>query len=115
MTSIVRPRCAVVKLAANPAGPSATFSERCLQTGPRPTPGRIPRKPDPAGAIEIATALAVPVDQFIYVGDSTIDMETARRAGMIPVGVAWGFQSRTDLDQNGAPTLIERPLELLDI
>ncbi len=75
----------------------------------------IPRKPDPAGALEIAAALAVPVDQFIYVGDSTIDMETARRAGMVPVGVTWGFQSRTELEQNGAPTLIEQPLELLDI
>jgi phosphoglycolate phosphatase len=75
----------------------------------------VPRKPDPAGALEIATALAVPVDQFIYVGDSTIDMETARRAGMIPVGVTWGFQSRAELEQNGAPTLIELPLELLDI
>jgi phosphoglycolate phosphatase len=75
----------------------------------------VPRKPDPAGALEIATALAVPVDQFIYVGDSTIDMETARRAGMVPVGVTWGFQSRTELEQNGAPTLIEQPLELLDL
>lgn len=75
----------------------------------------VPRKPDPAGALEIATALAVPVDQCIYAGDSTIDMETARRAGMVPIGVTWGFQSRTDLEQNGAPTLIERPLELLDI
>ncbi|HEX8203355.1 MAG TPA: HAD family hydrolase, partial [Isosphaeraceae bacterium] len=42
----------------------------------------IPRKPDPAGAWEIAGRLGLPTDRFLYVGDSAVDMETARRAGM---------------------------------
>jgi phosphoglycolate phosphatase len=75
----------------------------------------VPRKPDPAGANEIAVALAIPAEQFIYVGDSAIDMQTARRAGMLPVGVTWGFQSRDQLKQHGAKILIEQPLELLDL
>src|SRR3954466_1982336 len=42
----------------------------------------VPRKPDPAGALEIAGRLGVPVERFLYVGDTAVDMETARRAGM---------------------------------
>ena len=42
-------------------------------------------------------------------------METAQRAGMHPVGVAWGFRSVDELWAGGAEAVIERPGELLDI
>ena len=50
--------------------------------------------------------------EFLYVGDSDIDMQTARNAGMYPLGVTWGFRSREELVKNGAKALIDRPHEL---
>jgi len=73
----------------------------------------VPRKPDPAGALEIAGILDVPVDRCVFIGDTATDMQTALAAGMVPVGVLWGFRSREELRQAGARYLIERPAELL--
>lgn len=75
----------------------------------------IPPKPDPAGALEIAQALQLPPSQIAYLGDSSIDMQTAVRAGMYAVGAAWGFRSREELLASGAATIIERPHDLLTI
>jgi phosphoglycolate phosphatase len=74
-----------------------------------------PRKPDPAAALEIAHRLGIPVGQFLYVGDSAVDMETARRAGMRPVGVSWGFRPAEELWAAGAEAAIAHPAELLGI
>lgn len=75
----------------------------------------IPRKPDPAGAMEISRLLHVPPHDFLYVGDTSVDMETARRAGMTPVGVAWGFRPVEELLAAGASTILNDPGELLDL
>jgi phosphoglycolate phosphatase len=75
----------------------------------------VPRKPDPAGAMEIAQRLGVPAERFLYVGDTAVDMETARRAGMCPIGVAWGFRPVEELRSSGAAAVIERPAELLEL
>ena len=40
-------------------------------------------------------------------------MQTALRAGMVPIGVTWGFRSAEELQENGASALINRPCELL--
>jgi phosphoglycolate phosphatase len=74
-----------------------------------------PRKPDPAGAVEIAELLRIPPASFLFVGDSGIDMMTANAAGMHPVGALWGFRPEAELREAGAKTLIVKPLDLLDI
>lgn len=73
------------------------------------------RKPDPAGALEVAERLNIPRADFLYLGDSAIDMKTAIAAGMFPVGVLWGFRSAEELLENGARALIKRPLEILNL
>jgi phosphoglycolate phosphatase len=75
----------------------------------------IPRKPDPAGALAIARAMHVEPEQCIFVGDSNIDMQTALRAGMRPVGVLWGYQDRERLISGGAVDLLSDPLDLLSV
>ena len=75
----------------------------------------IPLKPDPAGAKEIAKCLNVPPSNFIYLGDTAIDMKTAVAAGMFPVGALWGFRTGKELRENGAQILIKRPQELLNL
>ncbi len=76
-----------------------------------------PRKPDPASALEIADLLAIEPASCLFVGDSAVDMRTARNAGMFPVGVTWGFQPEETLRAAGAGAIIDHPsglLELLD-
>lgn len=72
-----------------------------------------PRKPDPAGALALVAQLALPLADLLYVGDSGIDMETAKRAGIFAVGVLWGFRPAGELRAHGADALISHPLELL--
>ncbi len=75
----------------------------------------VPRKPDPAAAHEIARQLDVPPDKFVFLGDSAVDMQTARAAGMYAVGALWGFRSRAELLDSGAQAVIKRPAELIDV
>ena len=72
----------------------------------------IPRKPDPAGAIEIANILNIPLEECVYLGDTGTDMVTAKSAGMYAVGVLWGFRKADELIKNGADVLIKTPMEL---
>lgn len=71
-----------------------------------------PRKPDPAGALEISRIMRIEPYRCIFVGDSGIDMLTGLRSGMLPVGVLWGYQDRESLISNGADTLVSDPLEI---
>ena len=75
----------------------------------------LPLKPDPAGALEIVKCLDVPPSNFIYLGDTAIDMKTAVAAGMYPVGALWGFRTEKELLENGAQALIKRPQEILTL
>ncbi len=74
----------------------------------------VPPKPDPAGALEVAEGLKLLPSDFLYAGDTAIDMKTASAAGMFPLGVLWGFRTREELIENGAKALINHPLALLD-
>lgn len=73
----------------------------------------VPRKPDPTGALGIAEAMNLPPAAIALVGDSSVDIETAKNAGMIPIGVSWGFRGPGELGE--ALRVIEHPSELLGI
>jgi len=73
----------------------------------------VPGKPHPAGALAVAQDLGLRPGQIAFVGDSATDMKTARGAGMLPVGVLWGFRTADELTENGARHLIDRPDALL--
>jgi len=75
----------------------------------------IAKKPDPGGALAIARQLGLRPAEFLYVGDTATDMQTAVRAGMTPVGVLWGFRTADELVQHGARALIAHPSELLTL
>ena len=72
-------------------------------------------KPDPAGALAVAAEVGVPAERWIYVGDSDVDMLTARAAGFYAVGVAWGFRGRDELVAAGADVVVETPGEILGV
>ena len=74
----------------------------------------IPKKPDPAGALKIAAALGLKPEQFLYLGDTNTDMQTAISAGMFPIGALWGFRTASELEEAGARLMIKHPSEMLD-
>lgn len=75
----------------------------------------VPRKPDPQAALELAQVLGLPPGELAFVGDTAIDMKTAVSAGMLPVGVLWGFRGREELESAGAKHLLSKPAELLAV
>ncbi len=74
----------------------------------------IPRKPDPSAAIEIADILKIREEQILFVGDSCGDLKTAEAAGMVPVGVTWGY-GRLETTPGNGQTFINHPKELLSL
>ncbi len=74
-----------------------------------------PLKPDPASALEVAKRIGLPPAAFLLVGDSAVDIETAKAAGMHPVGAAWGFRGPQELQESGCHTLVQQPLDILSL
>ena len=74
-----------------------------------------PLKPDPTPAVEIARQLNIPAAEWLYLGDTNTDMQTARAAGMVPVGVLWGFRDQEELRLSGAVEMIGAPADLLQL
>jgi phosphoglycolate phosphatase len=72
----------------------------------------VPMKPDPTAPLQIAAQLDIPPAEFLYLGDSDIDMKTACAAGMYPVGALWGFRTADELKAGGAKKLIQHPTDL---
>ena len=59
--------------------------------------GELPHKPDPTGALEIASSLSLPPGDCTVIGDSTMDLDTAKNAGMKSIAVTWGYHDREKL------------------
>lgn len=74
--------------------------------------GSYPSKPDPAGALALANRWNIAPSEIWYVGDSHIDMETAKNAGMVPIGAAWGYRSEDVLREHGAAVIVHTADEL---
>ncbi len=74
----------------------------------------IPRKPEATGALRVAEAIGCRAGDCAYVGDSGTDMATAVNAGMLPLGVLWGFRARDELVAAGARHLFATPARLAD-
>jgi phosphoglycolate phosphatase len=75
----------------------------------------IPRKPDPSSTWDILTGLGFSPRDTIFMGDSEVDMETARAADCHALGAGWGFRGRAILEAAGADRVIDEPAELLEL
>lgn len=74
-----------------------------------------PVKPDPSIVFDILSKSPTPKSQVLYVGDSGVDMETARRACVESVGVTWGFRPEKELREFYADNIVNHPTEILSI
>lgn len=75
----------------------------------------IPKKPDPANVNNIINELGIDKSKAVYVGDSDVDMETGCRAGVMTVGVLWGYRPLENMIKAGGKIFINQPSALLDI
>lgn len=74
----------------------------------------IKTKPDPMGALSLAEELGVSVGECVFVGDTNVDIFTAKNAGMKSIGVLWGFRDLAELKNANADFIIEKTDELYD-
>lgn len=75
----------------------------------------VPTKPDPSIVFNILSQHPTPKAEVLYVGDSGVDMETARRACVTSVGVTWGFRTRRELETNYANHIVTTPDDILSL
>ena len=73
----------------------------------------IQRKPAPDMVQAALDTLSVDASEAVYVGDSDVDLQTARNSGLPCISVLWGFRDRDFLMAHGATQLIERPEEVI--
>ena len=72
-------------------------------------------KPAPDMVRAALARLHAAPEETLYVGDSEVDVDTARNAGLDMIGVAWGFRGRAALEAAGAPLVADTPEQLLDM
>lgn len=75
----------------------------------------MPKKPEPDMVYEALRQLGVTKEDAIFIGDSEVDIATAKNAGMACITVAWGFRTREEQMAAGAKTFVKDPLEILDL
>ena len=74
----------------------------------------VPRKPAPDTVINAMAQLGVTAEETLYIGDSEVDVQTARNAGVDGLFVTWGFRTPAQLKEAGAEYLVDT-VEELDI
>jgi len=67
----------------------------------------IPRKPSPTMVEKALHDLGIKKDDAVYIGDSEVDFETARRAAMDVILVSWGFRDRAELEALGKAVIVD--------
>ena len=71
-----------------------------------------PRKPNPDSSLAIADEFKTKTSEMLFIGDSSVDIKTARNAGMVPIGVEWGNGALKDLLDAGAKEVFNKPYDL---
>lgn len=75
----------------------------------------IPKKPDPTGVKLVLEQTGVSPADALYVGDTCVDIQTAKNSGLPSCGVLWGFRTKEELVENGADHIAANPQELSKI
>ena len=71
-------------------------------------------KPNPEGALMTARELGVAPEECVFVGDTNVDIKTAKNAGMKSIGVLWGFRDEKELKEAGADYIVSSPEDIID-
>ena len=71
-----------------------------------------PRKPSPDSALVLAGEFKTKPPEMLFIGDSHVDIKTAKNAGMVPIGVEWGNGALKELLDAGAQEVFNKPNDL---
>jgi len=71
-----------------------------------------PRKPSPDSSLAMADEFKTKPSEMLFIGDSSVDIETAKSAGMVPIGVEWGNGALKDLLDAGVKEVFTKPYDL---
>jgi len=74
----------------------------------------ITRKPDPSIVLTAISEMGGKKEQTVYIGDSEVDGQTAKNAGVDFIGVSWGLRAVELLYESGALTVVDSPEQLLE-
>lgn len=72
----------------------------------------VPSKPDPTIAYEIIEHTGIAKEDTVYIGDSCVDMQTGKNAGVTTVGVSWGFRPKAELESYSPDFIADNADEL---
>ncbi len=72
-------------------------------------------KPEPDNALDIMRGMGCECSDCLFIGDTNVDIRTAKNAGMESVGVLWGFRDKAELSEAGADHIIDYPEQILDL
>lgn len=75
----------------------------------------IRKKPAPDMVFEALNRLGAEAESAVYIGDSDVDIQTAKNAGVPCISVLWGFRNREFLLEHGAQRFIEKPSEIIGV
>ena len=74
-----------------------------------------PVKPDPTTVYEVIEYFGIKLNESIYVGDSNVDIYTAKNAKVKSIGVAWGFRGEEELREAGADYIVYDSNEIAEL
>lgn len=77
--------------------------------------GKLPPKPDPAAILATCKVAGAKINSCILIGDSDVDVKTAKNAGVKSIGVSWGYREVGILNAAGVDFIAESPSEIIDI
>ena len=75
----------------------------------------VPTKPDPTLLHKLMGRMGATKADTLFVGDSNVDIKTAKNGGLTSCGVLWGFRTRAELEEEGASIIVETPQELVQV
>ena len=75
----------------------------------------VPLKPNPEGINDLLAELNAKREECLYIGDTDVDMQTGKNAGIYTIGVLWGFRTKDELFCGGADMLADSPNEIADV
>ena len=75
----------------------------------------IPKKPNPQGVLKAIKELNSSIESSVYIGDSEVDIQTAKNADLPCISVLWGFKDKDFLVQNGGKYFAKKPKDIIEI
>ncbi len=110
---LTRQGCRVAIVSNKPHGAACELAEKFFPGVPAfgESPAT-PRKPAPDMVFHALASLGAERDTAVYVGDSEVDVQTARNAGLPLIAVSWGFRGREALAEAGAENIVDSASEI---